>query len=1016
MIVTDALRWTPQDLFDHRNGSMLRDWIVNEHIGGPAGLGDPAIDGFFIDDYWCSTKNCEENPSMRGLHKSCPCHDPVQGATEIDSHQQKDMGLSDDEIKDITLAWNITMGAVQAKILKEKGYTWSLIPGQENADASPIMMKNSTCAAMLRAICTDGSVGRWQKYSTLFGLTTGPNQTLPQLEQDIAFFSIARGPFAWLGWGTWGIGWPFNPEPAHGTLPARPGGVPLPPILAKDFGTPKGLCKEASPGIFERTWSSGTFRLDCNKFVATLPPALPEIAKAKTDDDVLLPADQQLFDMTLSVGHRQMMKRRTPAVDGLNSDALNNPLPFPLPLNFSFGVAACEGKGIPGCYAAVPVAPKVSIRCSTQAGCTPGCGGSKLFQAAFSRYEARLSGGAPTPAAAERSQPRPSSAAQQYWVLNNTNCNLHDTGVGMKCSAADTIDQCKAKCVAAPGCGGFLLYKDGRKATKNASCWDDVGPLPSSDFGDNLYILRPGPQPAPSGTGATLSAVEVCVADSSEQLGLHTDESYSLDVPVTKGMLTVVKAKTIFGAMHGLESLAQLVDIRVGKGGTRTIPSAPVHLVDAPHMKFRGLMIDSGRHFLPVAKIKNIIEGVSMLKLNVIHWHTVDAQSFATCSAKFPSLCEQGAYPQNSTRYRNVPRAKYSPEDLRDVVAFGKEHGVRIMPEWDVPGHGSWGFGMPELMTSACKDALDVSRPQLYTFLREFLLEMGSIFEGDMLFLGGDELSTTCFDNSPTIAAWMKSKGLNASGAQQYFWQQMTKEVFPHLNKTISVWRANDKNRGPYASNLPKGSVLNVYQSLTTAWTQTVPSGTETIVSMAGEGWYLDGPACSGYNQNVWHCVYDFKGVPVPAGGKNRTSYLMDPAWTDAQRALFLGGETAIWGEGINEDNFDAYVWRSTAAAAERLWSSEQSLGCPEDICPGIHANPRRPVRAGPSHWLLPGDPRMADQLCRMSQLSIKTGPTAPGFCPSDTGSAGGSEAMRWQLERENAALRVELQRIRKEQ
>ena len=276
LLVTDALHPTLQYLFDHRNGSMLRDWIVNEHIGGPAGLGDPAIDGFFIDDFWCSDLICKENP-----HICTHCTDPVQGPTEIDSHSQKDMGLTDEAIKDITLAWNITMGAVQAKILKEKGYTWSLIPGQENANASPIMMKNSTCAAMLRAICTDGKAGRWQKYSTLFGLTTGPNQTLPQLEQDIAFFSIARGPFAWLGWGTWGIGWPFNPEPAHGTLPARPGGVPLPPILAKDFGTPKGLCEEASPGIFERAWSSGTFRLDCNKFVATLPAVLP---KVKTDD------------------------------------------------------------------------------------------------------------------------------------------------------------------------------------------------------------------------------------------------------------------------------------------------------------------------------------------------------------------------------------------------------------------------------------------------------------------------------------------------------------------------------------------------------------------------------------------------------------------------------------------------------------------------------------------------------------------------------------------------------------
>jgi hypothetical protein len=86
---------------------------------------------------------------------------------------------------------------------------------------------------------------------------------------------------------------------------------------------------------------------------------------------------------------------------------------------------------------------------------------------------------------------------------------------------------------------------------------------------------------------------------------------------------------------------------------------------------------------------------------------------------------------------------------------------------------------------------------------------------------------------------------------QPDFWQQMTAKVFPHLNKTISVWRADDPRRGPFASNLPAGSVLNVYQSLKTAWQQTLPAGTRTVVSMAGDRWYLDSEA-SGYNQNSW--------------------------------------------------------------------------------------------------------------------------------------------------------------------
>ena len=421
----------------------------------------------------------------------------------------------------------------------------------------------------------------------------------------------------------------------------------------------------------------------------------------------------------------------------------------------------------------------------------------------------------------------------------------------------------------------------------------------------------------------------------------------------------------------------------------------------------------------------------------MIHWHLVDSTSFASCSVIFPALCAEGGYPNAvsaSTSFspsRNVSKAVYTPAQLRDLVAFAKGYGVRIMPEWDMPGHGAWGFGMPGLMTSACRDALDVTRPELYTFLKAFLGEMGRIFEDDYLFLGGDELATRCFDNSPSIAAWMKSKGLNASSTQQYFWQQMTSRVFPYLNKTISVWRADDPNRGPYASNLPSGAVLNVYQSLTTAWRQTLPAGVPTVVSMAGDHWYLDGEA-GGYNQNSWESTYNFNANKGASGSFNASgsggSWFVPPNATAAQQALMLGGETAMWGEGINEDNFDAFVWRAATAAAERLWTTEEALGCPEVICPGVTAAAARKGIALPttSYWLTEGSNlyRLADQLCRMSQMGIKTGPITPGFCPSDAWGKGGQEGaaavtpsaelgLRQALEAQVAELRVELARAR---
>ena len=239
--------------------SSIPQVIVNEYIGGRTGLGDPAISGFFIDDYWCS------NLLTPG------CNDPVQGATEIDRYQQLDMGLTDADIKDLTTAWATTMGQVQAEILRKGGYTWSLMYGQSNANAAPTLISHSTCITELQAACNPGPDNLWQSTARLVGMTVN-GSSLPQLKEDLAFFLLARGPFAWLGWGVWGMTWPFNPEPAHGELPPLPHGVPRPNEFDLDYGVPQGLCHRTAPGIFERKWSKAQIKLDCNAFTGIITP------------------------------------------------------------------------------------------------------------------------------------------------------------------------------------------------------------------------------------------------------------------------------------------------------------------------------------------------------------------------------------------------------------------------------------------------------------------------------------------------------------------------------------------------------------------------------------------------------------------------------------------------------------------------------------------------------------------------------------------------------------------------
>eukprot|EP01048_Picozoa_sp_COSAG05_P012010 COSAG05_NODE_1174_length_5617_cov_33.367162_2_plen_384_part_00 len=181
-------------LFDHRNGSMLQDWLVNEYILGPNAVGNVNITGVFIDDFWCYGSSCT---------------DPVAGASEIDKYQQVDMGLSDAEIKDISIGWRANMEAVHKALIKHKAFAWDLFPNQHDAGcgAGPEISKSS-CHAILSHQCAsaaeddnDAATNAAPKVSPLYreqalyyGLTKGnlaaPTvaERLPDLAQDLANF------------------------------------------------------------------------------------------------------------------------------------------------------------------------------------------------------------------------------------------------------------------------------------------------------------------------------------------------------------------------------------------------------------------------------------------------------------------------------------------------------------------------------------------------------------------------------------------------------------------------------------------------------------------------------------------------------------------------------------------------------------------------------------------------------------------------------------------------------------
>src|SRR5215472_6429721 len=160
------------------------------------------------------------------------------------------------------------------------------------------------------------------------------------------------------------------------------------------------------------------------------------------------------------------------------------------------------------------------------------------------------------------------------------------------------------------------------------------------------------------------------------------DESYVLEVTSAGAKLT---APTPLGTLHGLQTFLQLVD--VSSDGF----SAPaVTINDRPRFPWRGLLIDSSRHFTPIEVVRRNLDGMEAVKMNVFHWHLTDNQGFRIESKKFPKLHEMGS-----------DGLYYTQDEIRDVIAYARDRGIRVVPEMEMPGHSSGFFvGYPEIAST----------------------------------------------------------------------------------------------------------------------------------------------------------------------------------------------------------------------------------------------------------------------------------------------------------------------------
>lgn len=365
---------------------------------------------------------------------------------------------------------------------------------------------------------------------------------------------------------------------------------------------------------------------------------------------------------------------------------------------------------------------------------------------------------------------------------------------------------------------------------------------------------------------------------------LDEDESYTLDITPQRATL---KANTVVGALRGLETLLQLFTF---DPGGYYFPA--VSIQDAPRFPWRGLLIDVGRHYQPMDVLKRNLDAMAAVKLNVMHWHLTEDQGFRIESKKYTKLHQMGS-----------DGLFYTQEEARKIIEYARERGIRVVPEFDMPGHvQAWLVGHPELAAAPgphtisrrwgiMDAAFDPTKEEVYKLLDGFLGEMAKLFPDAYMHIGGDENNGKWWDANPKIVEFRKKKGLKDNHALQAYFNQRVLKILQKHGKRMMGW---DEILHP---DLPKDALIQSWRN------------TEAMVQAANQGY--DSILSAPYYIDLLH----------PASFHYKDVIADESQLTPEQRKHILGGEATMWAEWVTPETIDSRIWPRTAAIAEKFWS-----------------------------------------------------------------------------------------------
>lgn len=398
------------------------------------------------------------------------------------------------------------------------------------------------------------------------------------------------------------------------------------------------------------------------------------------------------------------------------------------------------------------------------------------------------------------------------------------------------------------------------------------------------------------------------------------------DLTVSRGKVQV-RAASPAGVFYAIQTLRQL--IRDG----HVIPCC--HIFDKPRFAWRSFMLDEGRYFKGERVVKQLLDQMALLKMNVFHWHLTDDQGWRIEIKKYPLLTAVGSKRDStqigewgsgwsSTVYDGVPHeGYYTQEQIKDIVHYAAERHITVVPEIEMPGHASAAIAAYPFLGADNKpikvpvkfgvqyNVFNVADARVQRFLQNVMDEVLALFPSKVIHIGGDEVRYDQWKRSPRVQAYIKQHGLSSPADLQVSFTNNMSHWLESKHRRMMGWneilgsKVHDFNQEADArQKLSRSAIVQFWKGDTSLITRAVEGGYDVVNSLS-DYTYLDYDAKSISTEKA----YSFE--PVPAGLPAR----------DTSRILGLGCQ--MWGEWIpTVERMNERVYPRLAAYAETGWTS----------------------------------------------------------------------------------------------